>query len=764
MNRIKQKFNKTPRNLFLLLMVFIFGFSSQAILNLSVSNFIHELDMKVKNSEVENLIGQEIILEIHKIESDFFQMAAFPNKHLRKILTEDILEQQREIEHSLAILNEGGIYRHRLDLNLPNTEEQFEIFQYTPRVKDHFSFARADILPKFRIINDKIHDLTKQLEQIDQMRLENSPKLAESLTKLKLEVKFFQPIFHRIKEDANRIFYRNKLNFQQIQKEVDEQKKEYRNLQILLSLSALVLGLLGFWALSRNISNTTRQIEINQDYTQDILDSQTNIIIVNDGVRIIDASGGFYQFFPEYTDLADFARHHNCICDLFVREEGYLYKKDAENWIEALVAHPEQVYKAKILRHGKETIFQVSAVKSSKYQRYIISMFDITANERINRDLEEQKNKALAATQAKGEFLANMSHEIRTPLNAILGFIGLLKDKPLDEEGKQYLDTIDKSGNSLLGIINDILDFSKIESGKLEYDPVEFDPRVEFNSTADLFKARCSEKNISFSVKLSSALPSGLKTDILRVKQVLTNLLSNAVKFTNPGKSISLDIDYQDGFLFCAVKDQGIGLSEEAQQRIFEAFSQAETATTRKYGGTGLGLTISVKLVEMLGGHLYLKSEPGVGSTFSFNIPAEVVQLNQSPNSERPEQTQPFHGHILLVEDNQTNQMLMSAILKKQGLTFDTAQDGLQALESVQNTEYDLVLMDENMPNMNGIEATKRIRKLPTIGETLPIIALTANAMTGDRERFIQAGMNEYLTKPINLGELKRILHEFLNH
>jgi CheY-like chemotaxis protein len=153
-----------------------------------------------------------------------------------------------------------------------------------------------------------------------------------------------------------------------------------------------------------------------------------------------------------------------------------------------------------------------------------------------------------------------------------------------------------------------------------------------------------------------------------------------------------------------------------------------------------------------------------VGSTFSFNIPAEVVQLNQSPNSERPEQTQPFHGHILLVEDNQTNQMLMSAILKKQGLTFDTAQDGLQALESVQNTEYDLVLMDENMPNMNGIEATKRIRKLPSIGETLPIIALTANAMTGDRERFIQAGMNEYLTKPINLGELKRILHEFLNH
>lgn len=761
MNRIKEKFNKTPRNLFLLLMVFIFGFGSQAILNLSVSNFIHELDMKVKNSEVENLIGQEIILEIHKIESDFFQMAAFPNKHLRKILTRDILEQQREIEHSLTILNEGGIYRHRLDLNLPNTEEQFEIFQYIPRVKDHFSFARADILPKFRIINDKLNDLTEHLDRLDQMRLNNDPRLAEVLTELKLEVKFFKPIFHRIKEDANRIFYRNTLNFQQIQKEVDEQKKEYRNLQILLSLSALILGLLGFWALSRNISNTTRQIEINQDYTQDILDSQTNIIIVNDGTRIIDASGGFYQFFPDYDSLEAFAKDYDCICDLFVQEEGYIYKKDDENWIEYLINNPHLTHKAKVDYKGKTTIFQVSAVKSYKYQRFIISMFDISDNERINQDLKEQKNKALAATQAKGEFLANMSHEIRTPLNAILGFIGLLKDKPLDEEAKKYLDTIDKSGHSLLGIINDILDFSKIESGKLEYDPVEFDPRVEFNSTADLFKARCSEKNISFSVNLSSNLPSGLKTDILRVKQVLTNLLSNAVKFTDPEKSISLDIDYQDGFLFCAVKDQGIGMSEDAQQRIFEAFSQAETSTTRKYGGTGLGLTISVKLVEMLGGHLQLKSELGKGSTFSFSIPAEVVQLNQS-TPEPSDKVQPFQGHILLVEDNQTNQMLMSAILKKQGLTFDIARDGVEAVEAVQHKEYDLVLMDENMPNMNGIEATRHIRKLAYIGESLPIIALTANAMTGDRERFLRAGMNEYLAKPLNLRELKRVLRKFL--
>ncbi len=172
-------------------------------------------------------------------------------------------------------------------------------------------------------------------------------------------------------------------------------------------------------------------------------------------------------------------------------------------------------------------------------------------------------------------------------------------------------------------------------------------------------------------------------------------------------------------------------------------------------------MTISVKLVEMLGGHLQLKSELGKGSTFSFSIPAEVVQLNQS-TPEPSDKAQPFQGHILLVEDNQTNQMLMSAILKKQGLTFDIARDGVEAVEAVQHKEYDLVLMDENMPNMNGIEATRHIRKLAYIGESLPIIALTANAMTGDRERFLRAGMNEYLAKPLNLRELKRVLRKFL--
>ena len=728
----KKLFSQTPRNLFLLLLIFIVGIGSQAILNLSISNFISDLDQQVRNSEVENLIGQEITLEIYKIESDFFQMAAFPNRHLRKILIEDILEQQEEIEHALEILNQGGTYKHRIDLNLPNTEEQFEILHYRPKKLDKFSFSRSDILPKFKIINQKIGELTQRLTHIDSLRKNQSPELSKAITNLKLQVKFFQPLFHRLKEDANHIFYRNKLDFQQTRIEVAQKKTHYRNIQLALTISVLLLGLLAFYTLSRNIKNTTQQIQKNQDYTQDILDSQTNIIIVNDGFNIIDASGGFFKFFSGYPSLQAFSKDYDCICNLFVKEPGLVYRFEDQNWIDFLISNPETIHKCKVLYNDKITTFQINAVKSDKYHRYIISMFDISENEKINADLQEQKNRALEATNAKGAFLANMSHEIRTPLNAILGFIGLLKDKYNDEESTKYLNTIDHSSHSLLGIINDILDFSKIESGKLDTDPVEFEPHKEFATTADLFRARCSEKKLLFTIELSECLPKGLKSDILRIKQVLSNLISNAIKFTESHKSITLKIDYQDGLLYCSVEDQGIGISPEAVENIFDAFSQAEVSTTRKYGGTGLGLAISSKLVKMLGGELKVESILGKGSRFYFYIPAEPVEISDKFAS-KENQTVHFSGHILLVEDNKTNQLLMSAILKKQGLTFDIAQDGLEAIEAFKTKHYDLVLMDENMPNLNGIEATKNIRLLeqenPNTEKKLTIIALKAKTM-----------------------------------
>jgi len=759
-----QLLNQTSRNLFLLLFIFIIGMGSQSVLSVSVSNFISELDQKLRNSEIENLLGQEIVLEIHKIESDFFQMATFPNMHLQRILLEDILEQQEEIEHALKILNEGGTYKHRMDLNLPNTEEQFEILIYQPSQQNQFSFSQSDLLPKFKIINQKVSELILQMNHIEKLKDSDPYELSQAISDLKLQVKTFKPLFHRIKEDANHIFYQNKIDFQHTRAEVEQQKIFYKNLQLLLTLSVIIFGLLAFYTLSRNIRNTTQQLQSNQDYTQDILDSQSNIIIVNDGTKIIDVSGGFFTLFSDHPTLDQFTRDFSCICDLFVKEAGLIYKFEEENWIEYLIEHQDQTNKAKIHYKGVTTTFQINAVKSEKYQRYIISMFDITANEAINTDLQKQKNKALEATQAKGAFLANMSHEIRTPLNAILGFIGLLKDKTHDEDTCKYLNTIDNSSHSLLGIINDILDFSKIESGKLDIDPIKFNPRKEFSSTADLFSARCSEKHLTFSIELADNLPKGLKSDVLRIKQVLSNLISNAIKFTESYKKISLEIDYQDGILSCSVKDQGIGISPEAVKHIFEAFSQAESSTTRKYGGTGLGLAISAKLVDMLGGQLQVESELNKGSRFYFSIPVETVEIIEQTPVKHTQNNQ-YTGKILLVEDNKTNQLLMSTIIKKQGIDFDIAEDGIQAVTAVKETQYDLVLMDENMPNLSGIEATQEIRDWENTHNTdhpLPIVALTANAMTGDRERFVAAGMNDYLTKPVNVPKLFNVFHTYL--
>ena len=378
------------------------------------------------------------------------------------------------------------------------------------------------------------------------------------------------------------------------------------------------------------------------------------------------------------------------------------------------------------------------------------------------KDLESQVIQLKEAVEVKSNFLANMSHEIRTPLNGILGFVDILKENIDDEQNKQYLTIIDNSSHHLLGIIDDILDFSKMENGKLEIEYINFNTRDELQSIVDLFSAKASQNNISFELNLDKSLPKALVGDALRIKQVLSNLLSNAIKFTPNGKKIYLDIRYYKNQLTISIKDEGIGISKDKISHIFEAFSQEDNTTTRKYGGTGLGLSISNKLVYLLGGELKLKSELGVGSEFYFSIPLEIGKEIEKTVLKNTKQI--LKGKILVVEDNIANQMFMKVILKKIGLTFDIASDGIEAIEIFKNNQYDAILMDENMPNMNGIEATKQILEYEKINNLkhTPIIALTANALKGDRERFLEAGMDEYMTKPINNEKLSEIIGRFL--
>ncbi len=416
---------------------------------------------------------------------------------------------------------------------------------------------------------------------------------------------------------------------------------------------------------------------------------------------------------------------------------------------------------------GYELLAVIFVISSLLYLSNLLSKQILKSSDTLEVTSKNAKiiaQKSEQANKTKSEFLANMSHEIRTPLNAILGFIDLLKEKEKDKEKLKYIQTIQSSSTTLLGIINDILDFSKIESGNLNVEKIDFNTHEELGTLADLFRAKASEKSVSLSFILDENLPKALKSDPLRIKQIIANMLSNAIKFTPRNGRIELLMKYTEDKLHISVKDNGIGIAKDKQEDIFKAFSQAESSTTRKYGGTGLGLAISSKLVVMLGGELKLESKEGQGSRFYFEIPADIGKFKEQKTAKHLDLETIKGKRILLVEDNKANQMFMSLILKKFGLIFDIANDGVEAVKAYKNNFYDLILMDENMPNLNGIEATKQILKYEkdTKMRHTPIVALTANALKGDRERFIEAGMDEYLTKPLDKEKLSFVLKEFL--
>ena len=397
-------------------------------------------------------------------------------------------------------------------------------------------------------------------------------------------------------------------------------------------------------------------------------------------------------------------------------------------------------------------------ISTTDKNRFLVVWRQLDSKKRLEKNLVELRDKAVSANIAKSQFLANMSHEIRTPLNAIMGFIELLKEDEKDKQKQKYLSVIDSSSKTLIEIINDILDFSKIESGNLEIEHLDFNPAKEFSIPKKLFKAKFQEKNIRFFAS-HFEMPDSLNGDVLRIKQVINNLLSNAIKFTPKQRSVYLDIDYKDSRLYVQVKDEGIGISKQYQQKIFEAFTQEDGSTTRKYGGTGLGLAISNKLINAMGGELRVKSKIGYGSKFYFDIPLSIGGKIEKP-SQMSSNTS-FKGyHTLLVEDNKANQMFMKIVLKKLEMSFDIANDGVEAVDAFKSKKYDFILMDENMPNLNGIEATKQILEIEE-NEKLkhtPIVALTANALKGDREKFLNAGMDEYLSKPLNRKKLEEVL------
>lgn len=537
-----------------------------------------------------------------------------------------------------------------------------------------------------------------------------------------------------------------------------------------------------FWETENENSRLIRELEKKNQYITESRKFYEQLFLnAPIGILLLDTEGGIHSVNPAALEILgstseEETKKFNCLSFPPLIEAGVADL--IKNCIESKVLVKGEVFYKSFW--GKESYLYCifSYIKGENEKDWIYAIVkDISDRkfiqvqlEELNEELIEKTKQAMSASKMKSEFLANMSHEIRTPLNAVTGYSELLSTTLLDDTQKQYLENIQISARTLLDLLHDILDLSKIEAGKLDLDPTPSNIKKIVLETVRIIHLTAERKNLKLNLSIPNNIPSPVAADSLRLKQIFLNLLNNAVKFTESG-SVSFSVDFENRndnevLFHFSVKDTGIGISPEEQKKLFQAFSQADTSTTRKYGGSGLGLAICSRLIQKMGGKLYLESEKGRGSEFHFSL---IMQLHNEDNFliknnytvvSFPENIYPV---ILIADDNKINLSLAEKFVLKifPKAEILEASDGKQALELFCSKHPDLVILDIQMPVMDGYAACKEMRK--SSEKRIPIIALTANAMTEEKNRCFECGMDDYLVKPIEINALKTVLYSRLS-
>ncbi|MFP5418265.1 MAG: response regulator [Gammaproteobacteria bacterium] len=538
-----------------------------------------------------------------------------------------------------------------------------------------------------------------------------------------------------------------------------------RNLMLVLSILATLLASMVAILVSRRLLKQTRQIEIEKQKYHTLFETNSDAVVILDETGFTDCNSATLSMFG-MDSIADFLNSPISRLGTSIQADGMSAVDHANQAIALARSAGHAVMDWQGQRQDGSVFMAEIAMHAMQLEgKPVIQaiMRDVSERRAAEAAKEAAREAALQMARAKSEFVANVSHEIRTPMHGILGMSGLLLKTPLDGQQREYITTLKSSAESLLTIINDILDFSKIEAGKMAVEEVAFAPAQLVQSVVALFRARALEKNLQFHLRLPESPPPALLGDPTRIRQILLNLVDNAIKFTHTGKvELGARFEAAGERIECrfSVCDTGIGMSGDTQSRLFQAFSQADTSTTRRYGGTGLGLAVSHQLAGLMGGTLKVDSAPDVGSCFTLDLTLPVTTL---PLAELPVQVAPrLEGRILVVEDHPVNQKVLAHQLREAGLQYGIATSGRQALKMLETERYDLVLMDWQMPEMDGLEATRRIRDLPTDRRNIPVIALTANANSGFREACLEAGASDYLSKPYSESALTALLAQYL--